>query len=79
MIVAADGTKKKISMGIKMMVIQAPSANFASSTTITVIPVTKRAETIYQGLLTQCGPRFFLQCTTMPDCESVKARNAPTA
>ena len=32
-----------------------------------------------RALFTQCGPRFFLQCTTMPACESVKARNAPTA
>ena len=39
----------------------------------------QRAEPLTSALFNQFGPRFFHQCTTMPDCESVKARKAPTA
>ena len=62
-----------------MTVIQAPSANFATRTTMTVMPVTNPPRPLTRALFSQCGPRFFRQCATMPNCESVKARKAPTA
>ena len=64
---------------MKISVIHAPSANFATSTTITVIAVTKPPKPLTSALLNQCGPRFFRQCITMPNCDKVNARNAPTA
>jgi hypothetical protein len=61
-----------------MTVIEAPSVNFATRTTRTVTPVTKPPRPL-RALFTQCGPRFFRQCMTMADCESLNARNPPTA
>jgi len=43
------------------------------------MPVTVAPSPFTNALFTQCGPRFFRQCITMPACESVNARNAPTA
>jgi len=55
------------------------TAMASTSTTTTVIPVTSAPSPLTSALLSQCRPRFLSQCTTMPDCESVKARKAPTA
>ena len=68
-----------ISIGMKRMVIHAPSTNFATRMTRTVMPVTKPPSPLTNALLTQWGPRFLRQCATIPNCESVNARNAPTA
>src|SRR2546423_13696802 len=49
-----------IKTGMKMTVIQAPSANFATRTTMTVTPVTIPPRPFTRALFRQCGPRFFL-------------------
>src|SRR3989441_340906 len=55
---------------MKSSVIQAPSTNFATSTTTTGMPVTSAPTPLTSALFRQCGPRFFRQCMTSPDCES---------
>jgi hypothetical protein len=77
-VVAADATKKTIVSGMKSSVIQAPSTNFATSTTTTVTPVTN-APNPFTRALQPMRAAIFRQCITMPACESVNARNAPTA
>src|SRR5208283_790269 len=57
----------------------APSTNFATSTTTTVTPVTNAPNPFTSAYFLQCGALAFHQCRTIPACESVNARNAPTA
>ena len=63
-----------MSIGMKMTVIHAPSTNLATSTTITVIPVTKPPSPFTSALLSQLSPRFLTQCMTIPNCDRVKAK-----
>src|SRR5579883_2997522 len=58
---------------------QAPSVNFAASTTRTVAPVARAPTPLTTMLVRACRPPVRFQCATIPACESVKARNAPTA
>src|SRR5664280_2755420 len=71
--------RKVLVNGMNSRVIHAPCRNFANRTTTTVTPVTNPPKPLTSTFLRQSGPRFFHQCLTMPDCDSVKARKAPTA
>ena len=51
--------KKTIVRGMKSSVIQAPSTNFATSTTTTVMPVTNAPSPLTSALFSQCGPAIF--------------------
>ena len=60
-----------------MTAIQAPSANFETTTTTSVMPVAT-APTALIHSERRCAPApTRRQCCTMPACESVNARNAP--
>src|SRR5262245_16785300 len=60
-------------------VIQAPSVNFAARTTRTVIPVAMPPNPFATMVRTAPGPPTRNQWPTIPACDSVNARNAPTA
>ena len=59
---------------------QAPSANFATTITSAVIPVAK-APSPFTRMLCQVPAHdaVLTQCPTIPTCDKVNARNAPTA
>ena len=59
--------------------IHAPSTNFATSTTSSVTPVATAPAALTRMLATRGLPGARTQCTTMPACDSVKARKAPMA
>ena len=68
--------------GISSTVTHAPSTNFAISTMTVVAPVAIAPSPLMNVLCSRPfarGPFLLSQCRTIPACESVKARNAPTA
>ena len=58
---------------------QAPSRNLETSTTTSVTPVQTAPAALIAIDFRACGPPSRHQCATIPACESVNARNAPTA
>ena len=58
---------------------QAPSRNLETRTTTSVTPVQTAPAALIAIDFRACAPPSRHQCTTIPACESVKARKAPTA
>ena len=67
------------SPGISRIMTQAPSRNFDTRTTTRVTPVQTAPAALITIDFFAWLPASRLQCTTIPACESVNARNAPTA
>ena len=65
--------------GISSTVIHAPSMNFVNTTTNTVMPVQTAPRPLTSMPKRDFSPPAFFQCAIIPACDSVKARNAPTA
>ena len=66
--------------GSSSVITHAPSANFATSTTTRVTPVARAPSPLIDDVERRgARPPARSQCATMPACESVNARNAPTA
>ncbi len=58
---------------------QAPSANLETSTTTRVTAVQTAPAALMAIDFMACGPPTLRQCATIPACDSVNARKAPTA